>query len=143
MTASWRSNPRAGQGMTTSWDPWTGGSLNRLRSDNLSRTRSLGRSRQVDLLGPLDWSWASPRFQCDQGWVGLRGCNLNTLLVCPQWMGIDIMMYSNPRPCPETGKQCNSHKPYPLTVLRDCKSLISSLVFHKSRMSPMVNISLS
>ena len=75
MTDSWRSNPRAGwgvmasrelgswagRGVTISWDPWTGGSPSRLRRDNLSRARSLGRSRQVDLLGPPDWSWASPR----------------------------------------------------------------------------------
>ena len=27
--------------------------------------------------------------QHDQCWVGLRGCNLNSLLVCPPWMGID------------------------------------------------------
>ena len=45
----------------TSWDPWTGRSPSRLRCDNLSMTRSLDRSRQVDLLGPRDWSWASPR----------------------------------------------------------------------------------
>ena len=38
------------------------GSPSRLRRDNLSRTRSLGRSRRDDLLGPPDWSWASPRF---------------------------------------------------------------------------------
>ena len=74
VTASWRSNPWAGRGMlaswelgpwasrgmSTSWDPWTGGSLSRLRPDNILRNRSLGRSRQVDFLGPLDWSWASP-----------------------------------------------------------------------------------
>ena len=75
MTASWRSNPQAGQGrlaswesgpwagqsMLTSWDPWIGGSLSRLSHDNLSRTISLGGSRQVNLLGPLDCSWATPR----------------------------------------------------------------------------------
>ena len=72
VTASWRSNSQAGQGrsasrelgpwasrgMSTFWDPWTGGSLSRLRHDNLLRTRFLGRLRQVNL---LDWSWASPR----------------------------------------------------------------------------------
>ena len=30
--------------------------------------------------------------QCDQCWVGLRGCNLKSLLICPLWMGINIMM---------------------------------------------------
>ena len=29
-------------------------------NDDLLGTRSLGRSRQVDLLGPLGWSWVSP-----------------------------------------------------------------------------------
>ena len=74
MTAPWRSNPWAGwsrsasqklgpwagRGMSTSLDPWTGGSLSRLRCDSFPRTRSLGRLKQVDLLGPLDWSWATP-----------------------------------------------------------------------------------
>jgi len=60
-SASWELSPWAGRGVMTSWDPWTGGSPSRLRHDNFLRTRSLGRSRQVDLLGPLDWSWASPR----------------------------------------------------------------------------------
>ena len=75
VTASWRANPRAGQGrsasqelgswagwgMFTSWDPWNGGSLSRLRHDNILRTRSLGRLRQVNVLGPPAWIWASPR----------------------------------------------------------------------------------
>ena len=75
MTASWRVNPWAGQGMSASqeldpwegrgmlpsWGPWTGECPSRMRHDNLSRTRSLGRWRQDDLLGPSDWSWASPR----------------------------------------------------------------------------------
>ena len=74
VTASWRSNLQAGRGrlasqelglwtgwgMSTSWDPWTGRSLSRLRHDNLPRTRFIGRSRQVNLLGPPDWSWVSP-----------------------------------------------------------------------------------
>ena len=41
--------------------PGTSGSPSRSRPDNISRTRSLGRSRCDDLLGPPDWSWASPR----------------------------------------------------------------------------------
>ena len=59
VTASWRSNSQAGQGrsasrelgpwasrgMSTFWDPWTGGSVSRLRHDNLLRTRSLVRLR--------------------------------------------------------------------------------------------------
>ena len=82
LTSSWRSNPWAsqgrlasrelgpwaGQGVMTSWDSWTGRSPSRLRRDNLSRTRSLGKSRQVDLLGPPDWSWASPR---SPAWLAL------------------------------------------------------------------------
>ena len=58
--AFWELGPWAGRGMSISWDPWTGRSLSRLRHDNLLRTRFLGRSRQADLLGPLDWSWSSP-----------------------------------------------------------------------------------
>ena len=53
--------PRQAEACRLPGTPGLGGSLSRLRHDNLSRTRSLGRSRQVDLLGPLDWSWASPR----------------------------------------------------------------------------------
>ena len=73
---SWNSNPLAGRGMLTSqelgpwedqamsilWDPWSGRSPSRLRNDKLPRTRSLNRSRQLDLLESLGWSWVSPRF---------------------------------------------------------------------------------
>ena len=59
-SASRELGPWAGRGMSTSRNPWTGGSLRRLKHDNLLRTKSLGKSRQVDLLGPPDWSWASP-----------------------------------------------------------------------------------
>ena len=54
------------------------------------------------------------------------------------------MMLSNPSLCSATRKQCNSHKPYILMALRDCKSLISflSLPLEQVRVSPMVNISL-
>ena len=38
------------------------------------------------------------------------------------------------------GTQGNSHKPYPLTALRECKSLISSQ--EQVKVAPMVNISL-
>ena len=38
--------------MSTSWDSWTEGSLSRLRREDFLRTRFLGRSRKVDLLGP-------------------------------------------------------------------------------------------
>ena len=53
---------------------------------------SLGRSRQVDLLGPQAGVGRPQGLQHDQCWVGLRGCNLNALLVCLPQMGIDIMM---------------------------------------------------
>ena len=54
-------DPQAGWSMTTSWDPWAGRSLSRMMHHNFLRTRSLGRLRQVNFLGPPDWSWASPR----------------------------------------------------------------------------------
>ena len=39
--------------------PWAGGSPSRVRHDNLLGT--LGRSRQVDLLGPLNWELGIPK----------------------------------------------------------------------------------
>ena len=52
MSASWKLGPWAGRDMSTSWNPWTGRSLSRLRHDNLPGTRSLGRFKQINLLGP-------------------------------------------------------------------------------------------
>ena len=70
---------KAGRGRSTSWDPWSGGSLSRLKHGNLPGTRSLDRLRNVDLLGPLDWRthkhvevWQPPRDQIpgqiEAGW---------------------------------------------------------------------------
>ena len=50
--------------MSTSWDPWTGGSLSWLRCENLLETRFLGRSRQVDLLSPWVGGYLN-RLRCD------------------------------------------------------------------------------
>ena len=61
MSASWELGPWACRGMLTSWGPWISRSPNRLRYDNFPGARSLGKSRQVDLLGPPDWSWVSTR----------------------------------------------------------------------------------
>jgi len=62
---AWRSPENWIPGQLEPWQPpetpGTRGSPSRLTHDNLSRTRSLGRSRRDDLLGPPDWSWASPR----------------------------------------------------------------------------------
>ena len=66
MTASWRSNPQAGRVISTSWDPWTGGSPSRLRHDNLPRTRSLGRLRHVNHQGPK--AGVAPHDHHDQCW---------------------------------------------------------------------------
>ena len=52
----------------------------------------IGRSRQVDLLGPPGWSWASPRSPVWLMLGRIKGCNLNSLPVCPSRMGIDTMM---------------------------------------------------
>ena len=68
VTASWRQNPQAGRGghLPENWVPGqvkacrlsgTSRPLSRLRCDNLSRTRSLGRLRHVELLGP--WAGGS------------------------------------------------------------------------------------
>ena len=39
-----------------------------------------------------DWTDWTEGLQSDQCWVGLKDCNLNSLLACPPWMGIDTMM---------------------------------------------------
>ena len=92
MSASWELGPWAGRGVMTSWDPWTGGSPSRLRHDNLSRTRSLGTSRRLTSWDPQTGVGCPQDLQRDQCWVGLRVCNFNSLPVCSQQMGIDIMM---------------------------------------------------
>ena len=106
MTASWRSNPQAGRGMSasqklgpwagrdmsTSWNPWIGRSLSRLRCDNLPGTRSLGRLRQINLLGSQAGVGRPQGIQHDYCCLGLRGCNLKSLPVSPPQMGIDTMM---------------------------------------------------
>ena len=51
--SDWTELNWAGRGMSTPWNPWTGGSPSRLRRDNLPITRSWGRLRQVNLLAPL------------------------------------------------------------------------------------------
>ena len=55
VTTSQGPDPWTDRGRLTSWDPQASGSLSRLRHDNLPGTRSLGRSRQVDLLGFPVW----------------------------------------------------------------------------------------
>ena len=103
MTVSWKSNPWAGQGMSASWDPWTGGSLSRLRCDNLSRIRSQAGQGRLTSWDSRTGIGHPQGLQHDQCQVGLRGCNFNSLPVCSLQMGIDIMMNSNPSLCPDTG----------------------------------------
>ena len=69
--------------------PQAGGSLSRLRGNNLLGTGSLGRSTSWD---PQAGVGHPQGLQHDQCWVGLSGCNLNLLLVCPPRIGIDTMM---------------------------------------------------
>ena len=69
-----------------------------LPGDSISRRLS-----HLNLPGDLHPDPSMPGSRLQQYWVGLRGCNLNSLLVCPPQMGIDTMMLSNPSLCPETG----------------------------------------
>ena len=75
VTASWRSNPWAGRGRSASQElgPWAG----------------RGRLTSWD---PRTGVGCTEGLQCDQCWVGLRGCNFNSLPVCSPQMGIDTMV---------------------------------------------------
>ena len=75
MTASWRLNPQAGQGMSASRElgPWAGQGV------MTSWDPQIGVGHPQGL-------------QHDQCWVGLKGCNFNSLPVGSLQMGMDIMM---------------------------------------------------
>ena len=72
-------------------------SLGKLRHVDLPRIGSLGRSKRVNLLGPLDWQ-------------------------IPE----QVEVWQSPEDQILGRWKQNSHKPYPLIALRECKSLISS-----------------
>ena len=68
-------------------DPQAGWGVTVLLRSNLWAGRS--RSTSWDPLTGVGHPQGLQHHHC---WVGLRGCNLNSLLFCPPWMGIDIMM---------------------------------------------------
>ena len=67
-------------------------SPSRLGHDNLSTTRFLDSRDRLTSCDPRTGVGHPQGFQCDQCWVGLRDCNLDSLPVCSQQMEIDTMM---------------------------------------------------